>query len=390
MTSSGTMTFMEIERVIFGRPCAEVLREEAERLEARRVFLLVSKSLNSNTEEIAKVREALGGRFAGEFDGMPAHTPRDVVLHAAAATREAKADLLVTIGGGSVTDAGKVMQLCLQHNITEMDQMDQYKMTVSPDGTRHRPQYDGPTVRQISVPTTLSGGEFNMSAGCTDPRRKLKEAFSHRMFVPRTVVLDPAVTVHTPEWLWLATGVRAVDHATETICAPDANPYSDGEALHALRLLREGLTRCKQEPGDLEARLNCQMGVQLSMAHNKSAITMGASHGIGHVLGGTCNVPHGHTSCVMLPSVLRYNQPINAARQALVSEAMGRPGDDAAEVIGDFISSLGMPRTLAEVGVAREQFELIAKNAMHDRCIHSNPRPIKGPEDVMEILELAA
>lgn len=390
MTHGGVLTFMEIERVIFGRPCAEALREEAERLAAERVFLLVSTSLNTQTDEIAKVREALGRRFAGEFDGMPPHTPRDVVLEAAAAAREAGADLLVTIGGGSVTDAGKMVQLCLQHGISDMDQFDPFKMTVAADGARHRPQYEGPRVRQISVPTTLSGGEFNQSAGCTDPRRKVKEAYSHRLLVPRAVVLDPAVTLHTPEWLWLSTGIRAVDHATETLCAPDANPYCDGEALHALRLLREGLPRGKADPDDLEARLSCQLGVQLSMAHNKAAITMGASHGIGHVLGGTCGVPHGHTSCVMLPNVLRYNKPVNEARQALVSEAMGRPGEDAAEVIGDFISSLGMPRTLAEVGVTRDQFQVIADNAMHDRCIHSNPRPIKGPADVMEILELAA
>ena len=390
MTQSGALTFLQLERVIFGRPCAEALREEAERLDARKVFLLVSRSLNSNTDEIAKVREALGGRFAGEFDGMPPHTPRDVAIAAAAAAREAEADLLVTIGGGSVTDAGKIMQLCLQHDITEMDQLDAYRVTVAPDGTRHRPQYEGPRVRQISVPTTLSGGEFNQNAGCTDPRRKVKEAYNHPLLAPRAVVLDPAVTVHTPQWLWLSTGIRALDHASETLCAPDADPYSDGEALHALRLLRDGLPRCKADPQDLEARLNCLLGVQLSMGHNKAGITRGASHGIGHVLGGTCGVPHGHTSCVMLPSVLAYNKPVNAARQALISEAMGRPGDDAGEVIGEFISQMGMPRSLAEVGVKREQFQLIAENAMHDRCIHANPRPIAGPGDVMEILELAA
>jgi maleylacetate reductase len=390
MTDSGTLHFMAIERVIFGRPCAEALREEAERLGAERVFLLVSKSLATGTDEIAKVRGALGRRCVGEFSGIPPHTPRDVAVQAAAEAREAGADLLITIGGGSVTDTGKMVQLCLQHDITEIGQLDAFKMTVALDGTRHRPQYTGPEVRQISVPTTLSGGEFNQSAGCTDPRGKVKEAFSHRLLAPRVLVLDPAVTLHTPQWLWLSSGIRAVDHAVETICAPDANPYCDGEAAQALRLLREGLLGCKENPGDLDARLNCQLGVQLSMTHNKAAITMGASHGIGHVLGGTCDVPHGHTSCVMLPHVLRYNLPVNAHRQALVSTAMGRPGDDAADVIGEFIASLGLPRTLAEVGVHPDQFELIAHNAMHDRGIHANPRPIRGPEDVMDILEMAA
>ena len=117
---------------------------------------------------------------------------------------------------------------------------------------------------------------------------------------------------------------------------------------------------------------------------------MGASHAIGHILGGTCDVPHGYTSCVMLPHVLRYNQPVNAARQALVSEALGHPGEDASDVVGDFIGGLGMPRTLAEVNVSPDLFELIAKNSMHDRWLHTNPRPIEGPADVVKILEMAS
>ena len=123
MTEQGVFTNTEMERVVYGEPCAETLRAEAERLGAERVFLLVSRSLNQNTEVIAGVRDALGGRYAGEYDGMPPHTPRDKAIEAAAAAREVKADLLVTIGGGSVTDAGKMMQLCLRHDITEMDQL---------------------------------------------------------------------------------------------------------------------------------------------------------------------------------------------------------------------------------------------------------------------------
>ena len=116
---------------------------------------------------------------------------------------------------------------------------------------------------------------------------------------------------------------------------------------------------------------------------------MGASHAIGHVLGVTCNVPHGYTSCVMLPAVLRWNAPVNKERQSLVAEAMGRPGADASELLHDFISGLGLPRSLHEVGVNVDQFELIARNAMHDRWLHTNPRKIQGPEEVMEILQMA-
>src|SRR5882672_6193349 len=121
-----------------------------------------------------------------------------------------------------------------------------------------------------------------------------------------------------------------------------------------------------------EMRLNLQFGMWLSIGAGTSGVGVGASHGIGHVLGAACHVPHGHTSCVMLPSVLRWNLPANAERQKRVSEAFGLPG------------------RLAAVGVGKERFREIAEKSMHDRAVLNNPRPIKGPAEVMEILELAA
>jgi len=117
---------------------------------------------------------------------------------------------------------------------------------------------------------------------------------------------------------------------------------------------------------------------------------MGESHAIGHVLGGSCDVPHGYTSCVMLAPVLRYNRSVNAERQKLVAEAMGHAGADAAEVIAAFVKGLGLPGRLSEVGVKREQFAMIADHAMHDSWLHTNPRKITSVEQVYEILEMAA
>ena len=94
-----------------------------------------------------------------------------------------------------------------------------------------------PGVRSIAVPTTLSAGEFTSFAGCTDTVRQVKESYGHALMMPRSVILDPAVTVHTPEWLFLSTGIRAVDHAVEDICSINPQPFSDGTSMHALRLL---------------------------------------------------------------------------------------------------------------------------------------------------------
>jgi maleylacetate reductase len=119
-------------------------------------------------------------------------------------------------------------------------------------------------------------------------------------------------------------------------------------------------------------------------------VSMGASHGIGYVLGAAFDIPHGYTSCIMLPAVLRWNKPANAERQAMVAAAMGHAGEDAADVLDAFISGLGMPRSLGASGVAPESFASIAEGAMSTPWVPRNPRPIEGPPQVLEILELAA
>jgi maleylacetate reductase len=391
MGHSGRVAFGAMEAVTFGRPAAETVAEEARRVGAERVFLMVSGTLNRTTDEIAKVRRTLGNRVAGVFDRMPPHTPRHAVIEAAAMARQAKADLIVTVGGGSVTDGAKAVQLCLANDIHSPAALDDCRPVRGPDGALGPPpQLKAPTVRQIAVPTTLSAGEFSAIAGVTDERHKVKELFRHPLIIPQAVVLDPAVTVHTPEWLLLSTGIRAVDHCVEGICSGEANPYADAQALHGLSLLTGGLPRVKADPTDLEARLDCQIGSWLSMAGISSGVPMGASHGIGYVLGAMFGIPHGHTSCIMLPAVMHWNKPVNAARQAMAAAAMGHSGEDAGDVLDAFIAGLGMPRSLAAVKIGPESFDRLAEQAMGTPWVPRNPRPIPGPAAVREILELAA
>ncbi|MEA2807111.1 MAG: maleylacetate reductase [Rhodospirillaceae bacterium] len=386
----GVQTIAPMDRVVFGARTAEAVAAEADLRQAQRVFLLVSGTLNRKTDEIAKVREALASRYVAEFDDMPQHMPRDAILRAAEVARRAKADLVVTIGGGSVTDAGKTLTVCLEHDITTLEGFEPFLLKVASDGRLNWPNFRGPSVRQIAVPTTLSGGEFHMGGGSVDPVKKVRETIRNPFMVPSAVILDPALTLHTPEWLWLSTGMRSIDHAVEAFCSPFGSPYVDGCALEALRILSKALPRSKEDPSDLEARADCQTAMWLAISGMGSLIPMGASHGIGHVLGGSCGVPHGYTTCAMLPSVLRYNHPATAEKQAMISEAMGQPGRAASDVIADLIKVLGMPSTLREVGVGSDQFELVAKNSLLARWVHTNPRKIAGVEDVLEILRMAA
>ena len=242
-------------------------------------------------------------------------------------------------------------------------------------------------MRQICVPTTLSGGEFNARAGVTEPRLRLKQAYIHPGIIPLAVIFDPAITVHTPEWLWLSTGIRAVDHAVETYCSIDGNAYTDSTALQALRLLGRGLAAVKRDPADVAARLDCQIGAWISMIGIVSGTRMGASHAIGHVLGGSAGVPHGYTSCVMLPAVLAFNAAVNADRQAEISAALGAAGQPASEVLDRFIAGLGLPRRLRDVGVKHDDLQRIATNCMLDDWTFSNPRPIHGAQEIVPILE---
>jgi len=124
---------------------------------------------------------------------------------------------------------------------------------------------------------------------------------------PRVVIFDPAISVYTPSWLWLSTGVRAVDHCVEGLCSVGAHSYSDAQAAAALRLLIPGLQRVATNGGDTRARLDCHVASMMAAGLVRLGIHFGASHAIGHTLGGTADVPHGYTSCVMLPAVVQYN-----------------------------------------------------------------------------------
>lgn len=389
---NGIHGHQDIERVVYGRPAGAALRAEAERVGAKKVFITTSKSV-AQSALLASVIDGLGDLHAGTYAGITAHSPRPCVVEGAAMARAAGADLIVAVGGGSVIDATKTILIALWQDVTSVDQLDAYragkpKEGAAPPSEAIRPPVDA--IRMIAVPTTLSAAEFNAFAGISDPRKGIKESFGHRLIVPRVIVLDPASTLATPMDLMLSTGLKAVDHAVERLCSQQAHPFVLGTATEALKLLARALPAHKANPDDMATRLDLQFGMWLSIGAGTSGVGVGASHGIGHVLGAACHVPHGHTSCVMLPSVLRWNLPANAERQKRVGEAFGNPDAAAGDLVEGLVKALGLPGRLSEVGVGKDRFREIAEKSMHDRAVLNNPRPIKGPEQVMEILELAA
>lgn len=389
MIKVGLHQYPPMDQVIFGKPAGQALAEEAERLNAHRVFLIASHTLNTKTDEIEKIRKALGSRYAGTFDGVPQHTTRTSAVAAAARAVGAGADLIVAVGGGSVVDAAKIVLMCIEHKITDEGGLDGFEVVSTPEGPRPGP-FRAPRVRMIAIPSTLSGGEYNAGSLVTDTRRKLKQIFHHPLMMPRSIILDPAITVHTPQNLWLGSGTRAMDHGIEAVCSPRGNPLVESVCLRGLRYLYDGLLATKMNPDDLEARQSCQLGSWLSAFGLQCRVPMGASHAIGHVLGGTCDVPHYFCTAVMMPSVLEFNRPDTAGAQDKLAEAWGVPGTKASETFAEFIRQLELPRRLSEVGVTEDKFDLIGRNAMLSVFTRANPRPIKGPEDIVKILRMAA
>jgi maleylacetate reductase len=362
---------------------------EVTRYGAQRIFVVSTRSLSTLANgPLQLVERALDTLHVGTYAAIRSHSPREDVIAVANAAREARADLLVAIGGGSVIDATKAVQICLWLGLDTPQSMEPYR-NGAPKEIARKIAAPHDAIRMISISTTLSASEFTSQAGVTDSTTNNKQSFSHRLLVPRSAILDPAATLDTPEWLLYSTAIRSVDHAVESYCAPSANLVTESTSLLGLRLLSQSLREIKNNPHELAPRLQAQFGMWQSIAASAAGVPMGASHGIGYALGASFGVPHGHTSCVMLPAVLRWNSVLNADRQRALSIAMGAPDRSAADLVAELVLALDQPGSLRTVGIKRDQLETIAASALSYGPVRANPRPIKTAADVMEILELA-
>lgn len=380
MSQIGRYTPAPSQEVIYGKPVAEALGEEIERRKVSRIVFVTNTSLNHPGGLGEIVKAALGGSCIAEVTGIRAHSPREDVVRLTATLRDSDADMVVAFGGGSVCDATKAACLALSNGIKDAADIDRIRAGQSVTAA---------TLPYVSIPTTLSAGEYTAYAGVTDERIPRKEVLWDLSIAPDVVILDAAMTVATPPRLFFGTGIRAVDHAVETWCSINVTPLTEATSLHALRILPRALAQAKNNPEDLDNRLNCLIGAWLSVQGVATGVDLGASHGIGHVLGGTAGMPHGETSCVMLPHVLRYNLSVNGERQAALAEAMGDANTSAADQIQALVRDLDLPGRLRDCDVPRELLPTLAEESMHDMWIPTNPRSITGPADVLPLLESA-
>lgn len=351
---------------------------------AARIALVTTRSL-VKSRIAASVREALGARLVAESAAMRAHSPVEDVLALATLLRESRAELVVALGGGSVIDGAKVACLAVWRGITDRAALIEAAVSrgASPGA------WDGaaPAPRLVAVPTTLSAAEFAPAAGYTDLIEGRKHRALDPWMVPRAVLLDPAATLETPAELFLSSGIRALDHAAERWCALEPAPFSDAVSRQAMLMLAEGLPRVAEAAGDLRARALCQQAAWLSVQGGWAGVPVGASHGLGYILGAARGVPHGITSCLMLHAVMRWNAPVNAARQADIAAIFG--GTEAGPAIEEFVAGLGLPTRLHQQGITEAEIAGLAARWTGDAPIATNPRPIRGAADLEEILRLA-
>jgi alcohol dehydrogenase class IV len=319
------------------------------------------------------------------------------VLDTARRAQEIGADALISFGGGSPNDTAKTVAMALAEEIRTLADFDRLTVKFEYPDKVEVPAVTGAALPIFAIPTTLSAGEFTHFAAATDEHRQVKDLYISKKLTARAVILDPELTLATPQWLWNSSGIRAVDHAVEALCSTTAHPFTDALAVHALRMLSRFLRMSNAAPEDLAARLQCQIAAWMSVC-GLANVSLGLSHGIGHQLGARCGVPHGVTSCVMMGEVMRFNRAHVGDRAGWILDAVGKGGgpqsgpeaaDRAADALQALITDLGLPTRLRDVGVTRDDFALLARDALQDIIVATNSRPVSSQQDVIDVLERA-
>jgi maleylacetate reductase len=388
MIKNGEYFFLDQQRVVFGQEAGKAAALEAERRDASRVLVVSARSLNRRLGATVSLKEHLGARLLDVYDEIEAHAPLDSILQLRRTLAREKPDLIVSIGGGSVIDTVKVATLADAADAHTTEDIAALRVTVNDAGEQVAPFQPDHLLRQVAIPTTLSGAEFGTIGGAVDTKRNIKDIYTHPQMCSDSIIYDPELCRLTPNDLWIATAMRAVDHAVETVLSVGATPFTDGPALHALRLFGRSLQAGEQTSMSLEAIQDCQFAVWGATIGLMRA-PYGASHGIGHQVGAVAGVQHGLCSCAMLPAVLRYNAEVAGERDGWIADALGAPQGSAADAVLALIRRLGLPDSLKAVGAKKEQFEQMATAALPSYFVRNNPRAITEVGQIMEILDMA-
>ena len=381
-------------KTIAGHKALEHVPYELSALGARRPMIITDAGVRK-AGLLAPVEAAFAGAetaIPAVFDDVPPDSSLQTVRDAAALYRQHGCDAIIAIGGGSVIDTSKAVNILVSLG---GDDLLQYS------GAHNLPR---PLNTLFVVPTTSgTGSEVTMVAVISDPEREVKIPFTSYFLMPDAAVLDQRMTLTLPPRITAMTGMDAMTHAVEAYTCMAANPISDAYATAAITRISGNLLTALDRPDDADARLElAQASTMAGIAFSNSMV--GLVHALGHSLGAVCHLPHGLCMNLFLPYALEYNRAINGARigELLLPLAgaevyAATPAEQRTDRVIDTIRSLrdalheraGLPRTLQETGsVQRDQLDAIADRALDDGAIIFNPREADRAQ-LMAVLESA-
>jgi alcohol dehydrogenase class IV len=319
--------------------------------EKSKAFIITGQSLATKTPLIKQVEELLGSRHAGTFSKIGEHAP---VAQLDEATKivesDGSVDTVISVGGGSPIDSAKAISYRLHDK-------------------------GGSFLHHIAIPTTLSASECTMMAGYTQSDG-VKTGVRAKELVPHVVLYDAEFALHTPERLWMSTGMRAMDHAIELLYHPTASEMpARWLTLQAAASLFENLPLYKKNPKDKEVVTRLQLAAFASLGFLGYNIKggLGLSHALGYALGSPYGIPHGITSCLTLGHVVKLKaQDAAAAEQVarlmpFIGEASSGDKKRDAEKVGDrllqLVKDLGLDSDLRNYKVGEDQIPVITKRA---------------------------
>jgi maleylacetate reductase len=356
-------------QIISGPGCIAQLPAQLQSLGVDNVFVVSTASLEKSGL-LREVETLVGDHLAGSFAGCKEHTPRSTVDEALARFTASGAECVLALGGGSVVDCTKAMA---------------YEFFLQTDRFPS----------SIAVPTTLSVSEFTPFTGVMDDITRKKSSVSDVRVIPDLILLDAQCAQATPRQLWLGTGLKALDHALEAIWAVSPHPISSVLAKEStLKLIKNlPLSVDDSQPSRLDALYECQMGAWLGVG---ACLNTGGrlSHTLGHQIGGHWGVPHGFTSCIVLPHAMKYLAPSTIEQQQCIADAFGvdrslAPLDRihlAADQFTIFIENLGLPTQLGQTDAKKDNLDTVANAVVRELKHQPASSEQLSQEQVTELL----
>jgi aldehyde dehydrogenase (NAD+) len=366
-------------RIVFGENSINEVGEEIGRLKCGKAFLVTDKGV-VDAGLAARVEKALGKKLVGTYDQCIQDSDLRIINEVAEIARSRGADILVSVGGGSVIDTTKGAAIVLKEGGRIQD-ITGYQMLSQPQ-TPH-----------IVIPTTAgTGSEVTNAAVVKDQEEHRKHEIVDDNIYPNVGIIDPTMTEGLPPMLTATTGMDALCHAVEAIHCIQRQPMADAMALRAIQLIVEYLPKCVENGKDLFARGQQALAATMAgiaFANSQTAMV----HAIAHMLGGLYKVPHGLANSILLPHVVRFDACICGDSYAMVASAMGMKASDeeAGEAVAGAISALskkmGVPQRLRDAGVPESGLAEASEIAMTQAPMVVNPRPVSDATEVLGVLK---